>query len=72
MKTKHYPNQFKNNRLFLNNVRRRWIEFRRDWNKGFYKRSIVSGCYYYPPEVYNWIMKFPEIDKLMKEYYKNQ
>ncbi len=65
---KNYPTHvFQNNKQWLRDVRKRWARFRKHWNN---ENHVTSGCVYYPNEVYKWLGKFQEMDKLMKEYYK--
>jgi len=65
---KNYPHwNYPLRKLWLRMVRGRWSKFR-----SAYKNSeIRSGCVYYPDKVYNWLNQFDEMDKLMKDYYKN-
>ena len=68
MKIEKYPDwDFKSKNEWLRDVRKRWCAFRKIIILG----NICSGCAYYPDEVYEWLNKFDEMDKKMKEYYKN-
>lgn len=59
-------------REWLKDVRRRWTKFRREYRHRMdYAESVRTGSAYYPDKVYQWLAKFDEMDKLMKEYYKN-
>ena len=70
---KNYPTHaYKSKKLWLRNVRKRWVLFRRYWrNTGNWDESIWCGCLYYPKEVYEWLNQFEKMDKLMREHYKN-
>ena len=68
MERENYPDwNFKTKKEWLRNVRKRWTIFRKILNHG----NICDGCAYYPVEVYKWLDRFEEMDKIMKEYYKN-
>lgn len=63
---------FRTKKLWLRDVRRRWVQFRKLLNDR--NESPWYGCSYYPPEVraflYEIVNEFKEIDRLMCEYYK--
>lgn len=55
---------------WLRDVRKRWAKFRRMQGE----QSIMSGCAFYPKEVYRWLYDFRQemdrMNKLMRDYYK--
>lgn len=65
---KGYPYfAYKTKKEWLRMSRKRWVVFR----KSLRQCDVKLGCAYYPKEVYEWLKKFGEMDKAMKEYYKN-
>ena len=67
-KSENYPDHaYGTRREWLKRVRDKWNCFR----KSFHKTEVITGCAYYPDEVYNWLIQFEKMNKLMKEYYKN-
>ena len=72
---KNYPHwAYPIRRLWLRQVRKQWSEFRRSFNIPNLN-PVYEGSAFYPKPVYEWLMKIrdemKEMDKLMKEYYKN-
>ena len=67
METRNYPDWDFTRKEWLRYVRKNWTVFRKIINHG----NIRSGCAYYPKGVLEWLNKFEEMDKKMKEYYKN-
>ncbi len=66
MKQRDYPYwNYPLKKLWLRAVRMRWRRYRSA------QYDIRTGCVYFPDEVYDWLQKFDEMDKLMKDYYKN-
>lgn len=70
MTNTNYPNYaFKNKKLWLRDVRKRWAAIRKFIRHN--NESVVMGCVFYPDEVYDWIQQFDKMDAKMKDYYKN-
>lgn len=63
---KEYPNVvYSTRKEWLRDVRGRWNIFKKT------QVNIRLGCIFYPKEVFEWLKKFKEMDKKMREYYKN-
>jgi hypothetical protein len=75
MKIKNYPHwNYPIKRLWLRQARKQWSEFRRSFALSN-NNAVTSGCIFYPKPVYEWLNKIraemKEMDKIMKDYYKN-